>query len=69
MQKDLPFKFTDWITDCTLIFYDFIKKIYTKIIVPQYREKDIKPLKYGRNRKDLDEASKRIMRKKLKNLK
>lgn len=68
MQKDLPFKFTSWITDRAIAYYDAIKSVYLKLFTP-HPHKEIKPLKYGRNRQALDEASKRIMRKKLKNLK
>ena len=68
MQKDLPFKLTNWISDHAIVFYEIIKNIYIKLARP-YHGKEIGPLKYGRNRQALDKTSKRIMREKLKNLK
>jgi len=68
MQKDLPFKFTGWVTDRAIISYEMLKNIYSSFI-PQSNHEDIKPLKYGRKRQALDEATKKIMQEKLRNLK
>ena len=45
-----------------------LENIYSKLI-PQQNHQNIRPLKYDRNRRALDEATKKILRKKIKNLK
>lgn len=68
MQKDLPFRFTGWVTDRTIIIYEFFKNIFSKLI-PQSTRSGIRPLKYGRNRQALDETTRKIMQEKMQNLK
>ena len=68
MQKDLPFRLTEWVADRTIIIYEFSRNTLSKL-VPQSPRQNIKPLKYGRNREVLDETTKKIMRKKMQNLK
>jgi len=68
MQKDLPFKITGWMTDRAIISYKLFKNIYLKLFLPS-RSQDIKPLQYGRNRKALDKATKKIMQEKMHKLK
>ncbi|MCH8157719.1 MAG: LptF/LptG family permease [Nitrospinae bacterium] len=68
MQKELPFKLTGWITDQALSAYDFFKRVYATLIPPSPRP-GVRPLKYGRNRKALDDTTRRIMQEKMQNLK
>ena len=68
MQKDLPFRLTEWVADRTIIIYEFSRNTLSKL-VPQSPRQNIKPLKYGRNREVLDETTKKIMREKMQNLK
>ena len=68
MQKDLPFILTGWIADRVIIIYEYIKKLYSKLSARSH-QKPIRPLKYGRNRRALDEATKKIMQEKIRNLK
>ena len=68
MQKDLPFKFTEWLADHAVISYDILKEVFSKLFPLPYRHR-IKPIKYNKNRKQLDEAAKDIMKKKMNKLK
>jgi len=68
MQKDLPFRLTEWVADRTIIIYKFSRNTVSKL-VPQSPRQNIKPLKYERNREVLDETTKKIMREKMQNLK
>ena len=68
MQKDLPFRLTGWVADRAIVIYEISRNIFSKL-VPQSSRPGIKPLKYGRNREALDETTKKIMRKKMQNLK
>ena len=68
MQRDLPFILTGWIADRVTIMFEHIKKLYSK---PSGRshQQSIGPLKYGRNQQALDNATKKIMQEKIRNLK
>lgn len=68
MQKEIPFKLTGWIADQAISVYDFFKKVYTTLVPPDPRS-GVRPLKYGRNRKALDETTRRIIQEKMQNLK
>ena len=68
MQKDLPFKLTTWIANWGVLSFEIIKTIYSKLI-PLSHNQDIRPLKYSRNRQNLDETAKRIMGEKIKKIK
>ena len=63
MQKELPFKLTDWITDRMVTTYDFLKKIYTAL-VPQELRPALRPMKYRRNQKILNESCIKLRREK-----
>ena len=68
MQKDLPFKLMTWIADWGVLSFEIIKTTYSKLI-PLSHNQDIRPLNYSRNRQNLDETAKRIMREKIKKMK
>lgn len=68
MQKDLPFKLSEWIADRIIILYKLFKIIFSKLILPS-QDKNIRPLKIGRNKKILNESTKKLLREKIKILK
>ena len=63
MQKELPFKLTDWIADRMVTTYDFLKKICTALFPPGLRPA-LRPMKYRRNQKILNESSIKLRREK-----
>ena len=68
MQKDLPFKLTGWVADRALMYYEFFMNISSKLLSSPHHQ-GIKPLKYGRSRQILNETTKKILQKKMQNLK
>ena len=68
MQKDLPFIFTNWSIDRAAIIFDFFRKLYLQIYPPT-QQQTIQPLKYGRDRKEIDSVKKKIMKDKIKDIK
>ena len=63
MQKELPFKLTDWIADRMVTAYDFLKKICTALFPPELRPA-LRPMKYRRNQKILNKSSIKLRREK-----
>ena len=68
MQKDLPFTFTRSLFDRLITIYITLKIIFLNFS-PKSLHKDIPPLKYGSNRKTIDENTRKILQKKIKNSK
>ena len=56
MQKELPFKLTEWTTDRMVTTYDFFKKIFT-VLFSQKPRPALQPIKYGRGQKILNEPT------------
>ena len=63
MQKELPFKLTDWIADRVVTAYDFFKNIYAALVPPELRP-TLLPVKHERNQKILNESSIKLRRNK-----
>ncbi len=63
MQKELPFKLTEWTADRMATIYEFFKKIFTAL-VPQEPRPALQSRKYGRGQKILSKPSIKLRRKK-----
>ncbi len=63
MQRELPFKLTEWTADRVVATYDFFKKIFTAL-VPQEPRPALQATKYGRGQKVLNEPSTKLRREK-----
>ena len=63
MQKELPFKLTEWTADRMVTTYDFFKKIFTAL-VPQEPRLALQSRKYGRSQKVLSESAIKLRREK-----
>jgi lipopolysaccharide export system permease protein len=63
MQKELPFKLTEWTADWMVTTYDLFKKIFTAL-VPQEPRPALQSRKYGRSQKVLSESAIKLRREK-----
>ena len=63
MQKELPFKLTEWTADRIVTTYEFFKKIFTAL-VPRVPRPALQSRKYARGQKILSEPSIKLRRKK-----
>jgi lipopolysaccharide export system permease protein len=62
MQKELPFKLTEWATDRMVTAYNFLRKIYMAMVPPGLRPA-LRPTRYRRNQKILNESPIKLRRK------
>ena len=63
MQKELPFKLTEWTADRIVTIYEFFKKIFAAL-VPQVPRPALQSRKYARGQKIISEPSIKLRRKK-----
>jgi lipopolysaccharide export system permease protein len=63
MQKELPFKLTEWTADRMVTIHEFFKKIFTAL-VPQEPRPALQSRKYGWGQKILSKPSIKLRRKK-----